>query len=113
MAGIMYLPSTTLTRPNLLTGLSFLLRLDIQQFQGELQMKKVTLMPILILVGLLGTYYVFRILPENKQVVLSQNQTRLECLQKHEVNFTVSNENGKPVIRINKSDLEKLPKDCH
>lgn len=76
-------------------------------------MKKVTLMPILILVGLLGTYYVFRILPENKQVVLSQNQTRLECLQKHEVNFTVSNENGKPVIRINKSDLEKLPKDCH
>ncbi|GGA44680.1 hypothetical protein GCM10007416_17190 [Kroppenstedtia guangzhouensis] len=76
-------------------------------------MKKVTFILILILVSLLGTYYVFRILPENKQVVLSQNQTRLECLQKHEVNFTVSNENGKPVIRINKSDLEKLPKDCH
>lgn len=76
-------------------------------------MKKVTFILILILVSLLGTYYVFRILPENKQVVLSQNQTRLECLQKHEVNFTVSHENGKPVIRINKADLEKLPKDCH
>ncbi|MFD1395796.1 hypothetical protein ACFQ40_08480 [Kroppenstedtia eburnea] len=72
-------------------------------------MKKVTLMPILILVGLLGTYYVFRIPSEDEQIVLRQNQTRMECLQKHEVNFTVSNENGKPMIRINKADLEKLP----
>ncbi|QKG85331.1 hypothetical protein GXN76_13175 [Kroppenstedtia pulmonis] len=76
-------------------------------------MKKPVAVIVISMLLLCGAYFIYEnVSEEDEQVVLIQNSTRMECLQKHEIQYSVSNENGKPIIRLKKADLDKLSNEC-